>query len=79
MPEQDLPRNLTELLDLLRMQMQLRLSQMLVNFACRQAFVSQSIRPSSWGDMFGHADLEDPAGAYGDDNRSDTAKDPDAP
>ncbi|WP_455233029.1 hypothetical protein [Geopseudomonas aromaticivorans] len=79
MPEQDLPRNLTELLDLLRMQMQLRLSQVLVNFACRQAFVSQSIRPSCWGDMFGHADLEDPAGAYGDDNRSNTAKDPDAP
>jgi len=80
MPEQDLPRNLTEMLDLLRMQMQLRLPQILVNFACRQAFVSQSIRPSSWGDIFGHADLEDPAGAYGDNQRSDTATDsPDVP
>lgn len=79
MPEQDLPRNLTEMLHLLRMQMQLRLPQMLVNFACRQAFVSQSIRPSSWGSMFDHADLEDPAGVYGDGIHSDTAKDSDAP
>lgn len=73
LPKRVLPRNLTELLHLLRMQMQLRLPQLLVNFACRQAFVSQSIRPSSWGDMFGHANLEDPAGAYGGDQHLDTA------
>lgn len=79
-PEQNLPRSLTEVLDLLRMQMQLRLPQVLVNYACRQEFVSQSLRPSSWGDMFDHADLEDPAGTYGDGLRSDTAADsPDAP
>ncbi|MFD2838676.1 hypothetical protein ACFS3C_25400 [Azotobacter vinelandii] len=48
-PSRDLPTSLTELLDLLRMQMQLRLPQILVNFACRHGFVSQSLRPSSWG------------------------------
>lgn len=62
---QDLPSTLTELLDLLRMQMQLRLPQILVNFACRHGFVSQSLMPSSWGEMFGYPGLEDPVGSYG--------------
>ncbi|MBF7728612.1 tyrosine-type recombinase/integrase [Pseudomonas sp. N040] len=79
MPVHDLPCSLTELLDLLRMQMQLRLPQLLVNFACRKSFVSQSLRPSSWGYLFGDAFQEDPAQVYGDDIRSDTAKDSDAP
>lgn len=70
-PDQDLPTSLTELLDLLRMQMQLRLPQLLVNFACRQGFVSQSLRPSSWGEMFGYLGLEDPVGTYGDNLGSD--------
>lgn len=70
-PDQDLPTSLTELLDLLRMQMQLRQPQILVNFACRHGFVSQSLRPSSWGEMFGHPGLEDPVGTYGDSLRSD--------
>ncbi|WP_204268322.1 hypothetical protein, partial [Enterobacter roggenkampii] len=63
-PEQDQPQNLSELFDLFRMQMQLRLPQVLVNFACRQEFVSQSLRPSSWGNICGQEDLEDPAGTY---------------
>ncbi|MCY1503441.1 hypothetical protein D9M68_375660 [compost metagenome] len=70
-PSRDLPTSLTELLDLLRMQMQLRLPQILVNFACRHGFVSQSLRPSSWGEMFGYPGLEDPVGTYGDSVRSD--------
>lgn len=61
----DLPSSLTGLLDLLRLQMQLRLPQIMVNFACRQKFVSQSLRPSSWGELFGLVGLEDPADAYG--------------
>lgn len=74
MPQQDLPHSLTDLLDLLRMQMQLRLPQILVNFTCRKEFVSQSCRPSSWGGMFGHPELEDPAGTYGDGISSDGPK-----
>lgn len=66
MPEQSLPSNLTDVLDLLRMQMQLRLPQILLNYACRKEFVAQSLRPSSWGALFGHADLEDPFEIYGD-------------
>ncbi len=42
--------------------MQLRLPQVLVNFACRKGFVSQSLRPSSWGNILRLDDLEDPAG-----------------
>lgn len=79
-PEQSLPRSLTEMIDLLRMQMQLRLPQVLVNFSCRQEFVSQSLRPSSWGNIFDQAGLEDPAGTYEDESVSDVAKDsPDSP
>ncbi|MCR4507773.1 hypothetical protein NUV66_00535 [Pseudomonas sp. 32.2.56] len=79
-PEQDQPQSLTALLDLFRMQMQLRLPQILVNFACRQEFVSQSLRPSCWGNIFGQTDLVDPAGTYDDESISDKAEDsPDAP
>ena len=35
------------------------------SFACRQKFVSQSLRPSAWGELFGLIGLEDPADAYG--------------
>lgn len=79
-PEQDQPQNLSELFDLFRMQMQLRLPQVLVNFACRQEFVSQSLRPSSWGNICGQEDLEDPAGTYDDESVSDGPEDsPDPP
>jgi len=79
-PEQDQPQSLTELLDLLRMQMQLRLPQMLVNFACRQEFVSQSLRPSCWGNIFDQADLVDPPGTYDYESVSDEPEDsPDPP
>ncbi len=60
--------------------MDLRLPQVLVNFACRQEFVSQSLRPSSWGNICGLEDLEDPAGEYDDESVSDGPKDsPDPP
>ncbi|MBA1210474.1 MULTISPECIES: tyrosine-type recombinase/integrase [Pseudomonas] len=65
MPVKDLPGSPRELLELLRMQVQLHLPQMIVNFACRQMFVSHSLRPSSWGEIFGVAGLDDPANAYG--------------
>ncbi|MFG9089712.1 hypothetical protein ACEPXZ_28500 [Pseudomonas aeruginosa] len=52
-PEQYHPENPSDLFDFLRMQMQLRLPQVLVNFACRKGFVSQSLRPSSWGNILG--------------------------
>ncbi len=71
--EQDQPQNLSALLDLLRMQMQLRLPQVLVNFACREGFVSQSLRPSSWSSILGQADLLDPAGTYDYGSISDKA------
>ena len=60
--------------------MQLRLPQVLVNFACRKGFVSQSLRPSSWGNILGLDDLEDPAGTYDDESVSDVTEDnPDPP
>ncbi|MGV8863203.1 MAG: hypothetical protein ACOH2T_18810 [Pseudomonas sp.] len=73
--ERDLPASLMDLLNPLRMQMQLRLPQLLANFAARQGFLSQSLRPSSWGEMFGCPSLEDPAGTYGDRlNRDEDGK-----
>lgn len=79
-PEQDQPKSLGETLDLLRMQMSLRLPQVLVNFSCRKEFVSQSLRPSSWGNIFGVDDFEDPAGSYDDKSVSDSDNDsPDPP
>lgn len=78
--EQDQPQSLTELLDLLRMQMQLRLPQMLVNFACRHEFVSQSLRPSCWGNIFDQVELVDPPGTYDYESVSGTLGDsPDPP
>nr|WP_251835586.1 tyrosine-type recombinase/integrase [Serpens gallinarum] len=80
LPRRDLPGSVTGLLDLLRMQMQMRLPQVLVNFACRQGFVSQSLRPSSWGELFGLPGLEDPADAYGNDaGATEVAEKTDAP
>ncbi|VFT45554.1 Uncharacterised protein [Pseudomonas aeruginosa] len=79
-PEQYHPENPSDLFDFLRMQMQLRLPQVLVNFACRKGFVSQSLRPSSWGNILGLDDLEDPAGTYDDESVSDVTEDnPDPP
>lgn len=72
--ELDHPQNLSVLLNLFRMQMQLRLPQVLVNFACREGFVSQSLRPSSWGNIIGQADLLDPAGTYDYEAYSDEAE-----
>lgn len=78
--EQDHPENPSDLFDLLRMQIQLRLPQVLVNFACRQEFVSQSLRPSSWGNILGLEGLEDPAGIYDDESVSDGSEEsPDPP
>lgn len=80
LPKQDQPQSLSALLDLFQMQMQLRLPQVLVNFACRQEFVSQSLRPSSWGNILGLEDLEDPAGTYDDESVLEGPKDsPDPP
>lgn len=59
-----LPDNLSELIQLLQIQMHLRLPQLLVNYSARQRFSSQSIRPSAWGAIFGHQDFEDPPGVY---------------
>nr|WP_241201295.1 hypothetical protein [Pseudomonas toyotomiensis] len=79
-PEQYHPENPSDLFDFLRMQMQLRLPQVLVNFACRKGFVSLSLRPSSWGNILGLDDLEDPAGTYDDESVSDVTEDnPDPP
>lgn len=76
----DQPQSPTALIDLFRMQMQLRLPQVLVNFACRQGFVSQSLRPSSWGNILGHVDLLDPVGTYDDQSVLDDGKErPDSP
>lgn len=76
MPEQSLPLSLTDVLDLLRMQMQLRLPQVLVNYACRKEFVAQPLRPSSWGGLFDYADLEDPFEIYGDGLSTEAKADP---
>jgi integrase len=74
-PRKGRPRSMAQLLDLLRMQMHLRLPQLLANFASRRGFVSHSIRPSGWGDIFGGASLTDPVEAYGNDRNSNVVSD----
>ncbi|MEH6671348.1 hypothetical protein [Halopseudomonas sp.] len=59
-----LPDNLSEIIQLLQIQMYLRLPPLLVNYSARKRFSSQSIRPSAWGAIFGHQDFEDPPGVY---------------
>ena len=63
--KRDLPANLTALLGLLRIQLQLRLPQLIMSYACRDGVTSQSLRPSCWAGMFGHHGVSDPEAAFG--------------
>ena len=62
-PEQNRPRNLSEMLLWVRMQMQLCIPQLLIGFGCR-SYVSHSLRPTNWGEMFSCHEQVDPEGAY---------------
>ena len=69
-----LPSSMGDLFQLLRIQMQTRLPQLLVNFAAREGVVSQSLRPSCWGELFGYSGLQDPSETYGDRTDLDDGK-----
>lgn len=74
LPEWALPSSMGDLFQLLRIQMQTRLPQLLVNFAAREGVVSQSLRPSCWGELFGYSGLQDPSETYGDRTDLDDGK-----
>lgn len=74
LPELALPSSMGDLFQLLRIQIQTRLPQLLVSFAAREGVVSQSLRPSCWGELFGYSGLQDPAETYGDRSDLDEGK-----
>lgn len=73
--EDELPCSLTTLLDRLQMQLQLRLPQLLISYACREGAMAQSLRPSCWAGIFGCHGVIDPRDAFGgqsEDNDGET-------
>lgn len=74
LPEWVLPSSMGDLFQLLRIQIQTRLPQLLVSFAAREGIVSQSLRPSCWGELFGYLGLQDPSETYGDRSDRDEGK-----
>lgn len=74
LPEWARPSSMEDLLKLLRIQMQMRLPQLLVNFATREGSVSQSLRSSCWGELFDYPGLEDPSETYGDRSNFDEGR-----
>src|SRR5690606_11388656 len=61
----DQPRNLNDMLGLIRLELNFCLPQLQIQYASR-GVVSHSLRPTSWGSIFGRFDQIDPEGTYDD-------------
>lgn len=69
----DQPRSLNDMLGLIRLELNFNLPQLQIQYASR-GVVSHSLRPTSWGSIFGRFDQIDPKGTYDDPQKGRKVK-----